>query len=134
MLPELSKWQCVLLALPVHITPLPIRALTYTRYCVSRPLISFPSLRLQNLKELTKAHVESFNQLLNHNLQLAVEDIEPVKFDVHEQTVTVSVSGCSIAKPTLRTRGSTPREITPSSCRQCNLSYKADMRFDIDVQ
>ena len=79
--------------------------------------------------------MESFNQLVNHNLHLAVESLRPVKFDVHGQTITASIVGCHLAKPTYRTRGDVAaRPITPAECRQLRVSYKGDVTFDVRIK
>ncbi|EGD78089.1 RNA polymerase [Salpingoeca rosetta] len=87
-----------------------------------------------DLRDITRAHVESFNEFISHNLPLAVEDLEPVMFDVNDQTVTTRIVGCSIGAPSLNSRVvSAQTDITPAECRQCHVSYKGNITLEIEI-
>eukprot|EP01147_Barroeca_monosierra_P009559 gene9559-1788_t len=84
---------------------------------------------------MTKAHVDSFNYMLNYCLPQALDDIDPVVFDVHDQTLHVSVVGCNISQPTLKNKSfQIESAINPSECRQCHISYKGNLTLQIQIK
>lgn len=84
------------------------------------------------VQDLTKAHIESFNQAVTEGLTRVVQAIPPLEFMVKEDKVTIAFVEAAIHSPVV-TKGSICSEmkVYPAECRGRRCSYKGKLMADI---
>ncbi|XP_027863285.1 DNA-directed RNA polymerase I subunit RPA2 isoform X1 [Xiphophorus couchianus] len=84
------------------------------------------------VQDLTKAHIESFNQAVTEGLARVVLAIPPLEFMFRQDKVTLAFVEASIHNPVV-TKGSvcTEMKVYPAECRGRRCSYKGKLVADI---
>uniref|UniRef100_A0A3Q2Q067 DNA-directed RNA polymerase subunit beta n=1 Tax=Fundulus heteroclitus TaxID=8078 RepID=A0A3Q2Q067_FUNHE len=84
------------------------------------------------VQDLTKAHIESFNQAVTEGLARVVQAIPPLEFMFKQDKVTLTFVEATIHKPVV-TKGSVCSEmkVYPAECRGRRCSYKGKLVADI---
>ena len=94
-----------------------------------------PCDTLQTLQNLASTHVNSFNFLLNHGIDLAVQNLEAVSVVVQGMTVVLSITHCAVGLPTptnVNVAALKP-QLYPSECRQRRVTYKSPITLTFQV-
>ncbi|TNM99662.1 hypothetical protein fugu_012695 [Takifugu bimaculatus] len=84
------------------------------------------------VQDLTKAHIESFDQAVTDGLNRVVQSIRPLDFAVKNDTVSLSFVEATILKPTVA-KGTicSQMNVYPAECRGRRCSYKGKLVADI---
>uniref|UniRef100_A0A665TZI2 DNA-directed RNA polymerase subunit beta n=1 Tax=Echeneis naucrates TaxID=173247 RepID=A0A665TZI2_ECHNA len=84
------------------------------------------------VQDLTKAHIESFDQAVTDGLSRVVQAIPPLEFMVKNDKITLSFVEATIQQPSVA-KGNICRELRvfPAECRGRRCSYKGKLVVDI---
>uniref|UniRef100_A0A7N8YA85 DNA-directed RNA polymerase subunit beta n=1 Tax=Mastacembelus armatus TaxID=205130 RepID=A0A7N8YA85_9TELE len=84
------------------------------------------------VQDLTKAHIESFDQAVTDGLSRVVQAIPPLEFTVKNERIALSFVEATIYSPVV-SKGSICREmkVFPAECRGRRCSYKGKLVADI---
>ncbi|XP_034256310.1 DNA-directed RNA polymerase I subunit RPA2 [Thrips palmi] len=86
-----------------------------------------PEKQNKFLQTLGQPHIDSFNFMLKSGLDLAVNDLVPVEFQLEGgDVIKLSIEGCKILMPAVPsgTIGVKSTQIYPTECRQSATTYK----------
>ncbi|XP_053567930.1 DNA-directed RNA polymerase I subunit RPA2 [Bombina bombina] len=84
------------------------------------------------LQELTRAHIESFDQAMSEGLNLAVQAMKPLEFAFKNDKVTFAIVDATISTPMVPkgTICSEPK-VYPAECRGRRSTYRGKLTVDI---
>uniref|UniRef100_A0A7N6F8Z0 DNA-directed RNA polymerase subunit beta n=1 Tax=Anabas testudineus TaxID=64144 RepID=A0A7N6F8Z0_ANATE len=84
------------------------------------------------VQDLTKAHIESFDQAVTEGLSRALQAIPPLEFTVKNDRISLSFVEATIYNPVVA-KGSVCREmrVFPAECRGRRCSYKGKLVADV---
>ncbi|KAM8945485.1 DNA-directed RNA polymerase I subunit RPA2 [Pelodytes ibericus] len=84
------------------------------------------------LQELTRAHIDSFNQAMTEGLNLAVQSINPLEFAFRNDQVSFAIVDAAISPPMVP-KGNICKEprIYPAECRGRRSTYRGKLTVDI---
>lgn len=84
------------------------------------------------VQDLTKAHIESFDQAVTEGLSRVVQAIPPLEFTFKNDRISLAFAEASIQKPMV-SKGSVCKEmrVFPAECRGRRCSYKGKMVADV---
>ncbi|XP_041646218.1 DNA-directed RNA polymerase I subunit RPA2 [Cheilinus undulatus] len=88
--------------------------------------------QLATVQDLTRAHIESFDQAVTEGLSRVIQSIPPLEFAVKNERISLSFVEATIYSPMVA-KGSICREmkVFPAECRGRRCSYKGKMVADI---
>lgn len=88
---------------------------------------------LQLLQDLGAPHVSSFNYMLSEGLHKAIQDLNPVEFELGNDVLRFEVSYATIESPTVPpgTILVKDQRVFPSECRQKAATYKGRLSAEI---
>ncbi|XP_075059866.1 DNA-directed RNA polymerase I subunit RPA2 [Mixophyes fleayi] len=88
--------------------------------------------QLRSLQELTKAHIESFNQAMTEGLYLAVQAIRPLEFTFKSDRLSFAIVDAAISFPMVP-KGSLCKEpkVYPAECRGRRCTYRGKLTVDV---
>lgn len=83
----------------------------------------------QLLQQLGDPHINSFNFLIDEGLDLIVNNLDPVEFQLNDTTVKFVLNDLTLNSPEvpLITIGVKDRAVFPSECRQGGSTYKGHL-------
>uniref|UniRef100_A0A8C5M9Q9 DNA-directed RNA polymerase subunit beta n=1 Tax=Leptobrachium leishanense TaxID=445787 RepID=A0A8C5M9Q9_9ANUR len=84
------------------------------------------------LQELTRAHIDSFNQAMTEGLRIAVQAMRPLEFAFRNDHVSFAIVDASISPPMVP-KGNICKEarIYPAECRGRRSTYRGKLTADI---
>ncbi|KAL1488883.1 hypothetical protein ABEB36_014676 [Hypothenemus hampei] len=93
-----------------------------------------PDYQNELLKNFGDPHVTSFNYMVDHGLEKAIENLSPMEILVDERRVKVVITGFSLGNPQVPygTIGVKNNLIYPTECRQGHSTYSG--KFLIEVE
>lgn len=113
--------------------------LEMTQVSARQPTPSFsgsqhiPSEVRNRLKHIVSPHVESFNYMLDHGLEMAIADSLPLEVSLDDSHfIKLQFTSIEIGSPT-RVNGSESIPLTPRECRESATSYCGSFRGTIEV-
>ncbi|XP_071438039.1 DNA-directed RNA polymerase I subunit RPA2 [Pithys albifrons albifrons] len=83
-------------------------------------------------RDLTSAHIESFNYAVSEGVYRAVQDVPPLEFALKDSRVSLALVGVSIAPPAVPA-GTVcqERRVYPAECRGLRSTYRGRITADI---
>lgn len=87
----------------------------------------------QLLQELGAPHISSFNYMLNEGLRKAVEDLNPVEFELGLDVLRFEITNANIDNPYVPSGTVLVKDqrIFPSECRQRAATYKGKLTVEV---
>eukprot|EP00039_Didymoeca_costata_P006993 m.95259 g.95259 ORF g.95259 m.95259 type:complete len:1143 (+) comp13484_c0_seq4:183-3611(+) len=87
------------------------------------------------LQTITKAHVDSFDFMINEALPQAVSDIFPVEFEADGRNIVLSYNEVTIGQPSEIGKDDViERSNLPAECRERRISYRGRLNVSLSVQ
>ncbi|KAH9421488.1 DNA-directed RNA polymerase I subunit RPA2 [Dermatophagoides pteronyssinus] len=96
----------------------------------------------RTLQNLARAHIESFNFMINEGLQKGLQNLNPIGFELaNGDRIVIQIMDCVILRPNVSNRNeiksisshhSLCTKLYPSECRMAKTSYKAKVSLTIN--